>query len=255
MRLTTSSAVMFRGGPRELLDGSYGPCSYEAHFADLFRHLVRPADRCIDVGANVGVHTVRLAKLVRQRGEVIAIEPDPDLARRADGNVQLNRLSNVRVIQAAAADRSASALLYRPGTTDANRARASLLHHTHLTGSAQEVPTVTIDGLCLDPVALIKIDVEGAEAAVVAGAAATITRDRPAVIFEYGPESLGSEVTSPFGWLSDQGYELLLIQHRRNKITGRGGLALSRLQALPVDDGDILAVPAAMASRVRFLVI
>src|SRR5947209_6854839 len=35
--------------------------SYEAHFAVLFRNLVQPGDRCIDVGANVGVHTVRLA--------------------------------------------------------------------------------------------------------------------------------------------------------------------------------------------------
>ena len=50
---------------------------YEPHFAELFRLLVRPGDRCVDVGANVGVHTVRLAKLAGQDGEVIAIEPDP----------------------------------------------------------------------------------------------------------------------------------------------------------------------------------
>ena len=54
--------------------------SYEMHFAELLRRLAGPGDRCVDVGANVGVHTVRLAKLAGRDGEVIAIEPDPELA-------------------------------------------------------------------------------------------------------------------------------------------------------------------------------
>jgi uncharacterized protein YbjT (DUF2867 family) len=41
--------------------------SFEKHFAELFSHLVRPGDRCVDVGANVGVHTIRLARLVDRR--------------------------------------------------------------------------------------------------------------------------------------------------------------------------------------------
>ena len=228
--------------------------SFEPHFAELFRHLVKPGDRCVDVGANVGVHTIRLAKLVGPDGAVTAVEPDPELARRIHENVQLNEMTNVRVIQAAAADRSATALLYRPGAADANRARASLLHHAYLTGQAQEVPTVTIDELRPGPVALIKIDVEGAEAGVVAGAADTIVKDLPAVIFEYAPDALGHEVTSPFGWLADQGYEMLLIRFRRNKVTGRGGLALRRLARLPDRDSNILAVPPALAARVSSLV-
>lgn len=254
-RLTTKSGDVFDVDLASFLEWhlwAFG--CYEAHFADLFRYLVTRADRCVDVGANVGVHTIRLAKLVGASGEVIAIEPDPDLASRADGNIRLNRLSNVRVIQAAAADRDATALLYSPGIADANRGRASLLHHTHLTGLTQEVPTVTIDEVCRDPVALIKIDVEGTEAAVVAGAAATIARDHPAIIFEYAPKSLGSQVSSPFDWLSGQGYEMLLLRHHRNRITGRGGPVLSRLNKLPATDGDILAIPTSMAPNIRPLV-
>ena len=71
--------------------------SYEEHFAELFRCLVNPDDRCIDVGANVGVHTVRLAKLVGSRGEIIALEPDEEVAHRATRNIMLNQLSNVHV--------------------------------------------------------------------------------------------------------------------------------------------------------------
>jgi hypothetical protein len=38
--------------------------TFEEHFAELLGHLVGPGDRCIDVGANIGVHMVRLARLV-----------------------------------------------------------------------------------------------------------------------------------------------------------------------------------------------
>ncbi len=234
MTLTTRTGDLFEVDLSSFLEWQlFAFGAFEGHFAELFRRLVRPGDRCLDVGANVGVHTVRLAKLSRAAGEVLAFEPDPELARRARGNVQLNEVANVRMIEAAAADHNSTAVLYRPGTADTNRARASLLHHTYLTGREQEVPTVTIDDSCPDPVALIKIDVEGAEAAVVAGAAATISRDRPAVIFEYAPQALRREVSSPFGWLAEQGYELMLIRCRRNGLTGRGRLVLSRLRELP----------------------
>jgi hypothetical protein len=46
---------------------------YRKHVAELFGYPVRPGDRCVDVGANIGVHTVRLARLVGDDGEVMAI--------------------------------------------------------------------------------------------------------------------------------------------------------------------------------------
>jgi FkbM family methyltransferase len=228
---------------------------YEKHFAELFRCLVSPDDRCVDVGANVGVHTVRLAKLVGPGGEVIALEPDEEVARRARHNIMLNQLSNAHVINAAASDEALGEVqLYRPDAQDTNRARASLLRHSYLTGSATTVPVVTVDEVCPGPVALIKIDVEGYEAAVVRGAAATIDRYFPAVIFEYAPELLHDASQSPFGWLADRGYELLQIRHTRNGVTGRGRLALARLPELPAEGGNILAVPAPRAERLSALV-
>ena len=228
--------------------------SYEAHFAELFRILVRTGDRCIDVGANVGVHTIRLAKLVGDLGGVIAIEPDAALARRIRNNVVLNQLSNVRVIQAAADRHSGNATLYRPDTQDSNRARASLLAHSYLTGAAAEVTTITIDDVRAGPVALIKIDVEGLESAVVAGAAQTIAAYSPTIVFEYAPELLDSDSESPFGWLAEREYKLFRIRHNRHAITGRGGPVLERLDELPAIGGDIMAIPGSLASRVSCLV-
>ena len=227
--------------------------SYEKHFAELFGHLVSPGDRCVDVGANVGVHTVRLARLVGAGGEVIAIEPDPDVRQRAVRNIALNGLANIRVVGAAASDSAGETRLYRPSAHDTNRARASLLHHPYLIGAVKTVPVVTVDDVCAGaPVALIKIDVEGHEAAVVRGAADTIARHAPSVVFEYAPELLDDVVAqTPFDWLVERGYEIFRIRCARHVLTGRGRLVLERLPKLPAVGGDMLAVSGATAGRVR----
>jgi FkbM family methyltransferase len=255
-RLTTKFGDVFDADLSSFLEWqmwAFG--SYEEHFAELFRCLVSPDDRCVDVGANVGVHTIRLAKVVGSRGEVIALEPDKEVARRARHNIMLNQLSNVRVINAAASDEAGGGVqLYRPDARDTNRARASLLRHSYLTGTTTTVPAVTIDEVCLDPVALIKIDVEGHEAAVVRGAAAVIERYSPAVIFEYAPTILHDDSQSPFEWFAERGYEQVRIRPRRNSVTGRERLALDRLRELPTDRCDIVAVSASMAERLSALV-
>jgi FkbM family methyltransferase len=223
---------------------------YEPHFAELFSLLVRPGDRCVDVGANVGVHTVRLAKLAGQHGKVIAIEPDPEVIRRAQRNVALNGLETVRLVNAAASDQPGEMQLYRPSPWDTNRARASLLHHPYLTGAATTVPVVTLDDVCAGGrVSLIKIDVEGHEAAVVRGAAATIAREMPSIVFEYAPELLESAAQSPFLWLAERGYVMFAIRAARHRITGRVRLALDRAVEQPHEGGNILAVPAVAAAR------
>jgi hypothetical protein len=112
---------------------------------------------------------------------------------------------------------------------------------------------VTVDDVCAGaPVALIKIDVEGHEAAVVRGAADTIARHAPSVVFEYAPELLDDVVAqTPFGWLVERGYEIFRIRCARHVLTGRGRLVLERLPELPAVGGDMLAVSGATAARVR----
>jgi FkbM family methyltransferase len=224
---------------------------FEQHFAELFRLLADPGDRCIDVGANVGVHTVRLAKIVGGDGTVIAVEPDPDVAERTRRNIMLNGLANARVINAAASDRSGETLLYRPGVADTNRARASLLRHPYLTGAASTVPVVTIDEIADGPITLIKVDVEGHEGAVIRGAAGTIAAHAPSIVFEYAPELLSEAAQTPFGWLAERGYELFRVRCARHSVTGRGRLVLDRLPQLPAAGGNLLAVASTSVPRIR----
>jgi FkbM family methyltransferase len=229
--------------------------SWEKHFAELFSYLVGPGDRCVDAGANVGVHTIRLARLVGRDGEVIAFEPDPEVVRRTRRNVSLNDLANVRVLDAAASDRAGEMRLFRPNPWDTNRARASLTHYRYLTGASATVPVTTIDATCAGaPVALIKIDVEGHEAAVVRGAAETISRHAPAIVFEYAPQLLRDPGESPFGWLAERGYRLFRIRCDRGRVSARGRLALDYLPELPAVGGDLLAVSARSAASIGSLV-
>ena len=255
-RLTTKHGDQFDADLSSFLEWYlYAFGAFEEHFAELFGALIGPGDRCVDVGANIGVHTVRLAKLVRARGEVIAIEPDAELARRTRHNIAINELPKAAVLVAAATDHAAESLrLYRPSAGDTNKARASLMEHAYLTGDTATVPGVTVDEICGGPVRLIKIDVEGHESAVVAGAAATIARDRPSVIFEYAPELFAGLPQSPFGWRAGQEYEMYRIRWARNRLTGRGPLVLDHLPELPEAGGDILAVPAATEPMIRHLV-
>jgi FkbM family methyltransferase len=254
--LTTSSGDLFHvnlASCQEWHLWAFG--SFEKDIAELFGYLVSPGDRCLDIGANVGVHTVRLARLAGPAGEVIAIEPDPELARRNARNTALNGLGQVRVLQAAASARAGESVsLYRAAEQDSNRARASLHPHPYLTGRAAQVETVTVDEACPGPVALIKIDVEGHEAAVVAGAARTIERDRPAIVFEYAPELLTDPAQCPFGPLADAGYRLFRIRYRRNWLTSSGVLELEPLPAQPELGGDLLAVSPGGAARISSLV-
>jgi FkbM family methyltransferase len=229
--------------------------AYEEHLAELFQHLTRPGDRCIDVGANIGVHTIRLAKLVGPEGSIIALEPDGQIAQQLRENMSLNHLANVQVHEAAAAEKSGdSMVLHRPDSQDSNKGRASLLPHSYLTGSKRPVTTTTIDDVACGPVALIKIDVEGFEGVVVAGATRTVEASFPSIIFEYAPGMLSDSSQSPFKYLSVKGYYLYRIYQVRQRFTGRGTLVLKRLTTPPPVDANILAISRPILPRIDSLI-
>jgi FkbM family methyltransferase len=209
--------------------------SLEDQVAQLFSCLVRPGGRCVVVGAGIGLHAIRLAKLTGPAGEVIVVEPDPEMARRAARNIALNILENARIMSAAASDTSGAAV-------------------ADPTGSLAQVPSITIDEAFPGPVALMEIDAGGSAAAVVAGAAATIERDHPVIVFEFEPESLAEHAGSPFGRLAELGYLLYRVSRRRNRLTGRCSVRLDPLYAQPAAGGRLLAVSEDDAPRIVSLV-
>jgi FkbM family methyltransferase len=127
----------------------------------------------IDVGAWYGPWTARLTKLADQ---VVTIEANPALARLVQAGFPA-----VQVIEAAASDTTGPALLWLPSGGRGAEGVASLERRT---GRSITVPRVTIDSLGLTDVRLIKMDIEGHEAAALRGAEQTIKRDSPLLLLE-----------------------------------------------------------------------
>ncbi|HLL37226.1 FkbM family methyltransferase [Streptomyces sp.] len=130
----------------------------------------------VDVGGWYGPWTRRLSRRARR---VVTVEPVPHLADLLTATAP----ANVRIVRAAAADRAGTAHLWLPAHDTGSRGVSSLVRrdiHAH----AVPVDCVALDDLGLHDVGFIKIDVDGSELSVLRGAAALLTRDRPALLVE-----------------------------------------------------------------------
>jgi FkbM family methyltransferase len=151
----------------------------------LVRHLPR-GGVMYDIGANLGFFAMLGARLVGAEGRVYAFEPAPDNADAIALNAKLNLLENIVVIPSAVSSRTGTARLQI--VDDQSWSRLEEYGEHPGTERVIEVETVAIDELVdrgeLPPPVLVKIDVEGAELAVLAGMRATIERYRPAIVCE-----------------------------------------------------------------------
>lgn len=142
---------------------------------------LKPGDIVVDAGASIGFHSLLAAQLVGPSGTVIAFEPSPADAEALRANAALNGLANVSVEREALSGSVGSAFLDRPG-----EATARLVDEP--ARGALAVATTSLDAfLAAHPglvPALVKIDVEGHEAAVLEGMRATLAGARPLLIVE-----------------------------------------------------------------------
>jgi FkbM family methyltransferase len=130
----------------------------------------------IDVGAWYGPWTYWLS---RRCAEVVAFEPNPDVARILETTVA----SNVRVERKAASARSGTAVLALPAGGRGTEGRASLEGLADDSRSV-EVATCRLDDLTVDDVALVKIDVEGHERETLLGAEGLLAKWHPLLVVE-----------------------------------------------------------------------
>jgi FkbM family methyltransferase len=134
--------------------------------------LLRPGDFFVDVGSNEGYFSIVAARRIGPHGRVLAIEPQRRLRGVLERNMIANSLTNVDVVSVAVADKEGKTLLYlRPST---NTGASSFTRHWRFGNRAEEVQTTTLDRLLLErnfvSVRLMKVDCEGAEPLVIAGA-------------------------------------------------------------------------------------
>src|ERR1700721_4417373 len=105
--------------------------TYEPEVRRVFRTVLPLGGVALDVGANVGWHTLLMASLVGARGRVLAIEPNPDLRHRLHDNLCLNRLKQVEVMSEIAADTEETLDFYAPSLKEGNSGGGHVVRDAH----------------------------------------------------------------------------------------------------------------------------
>jgi FkbM family methyltransferase len=184
--------------------------TFERPEQEAFARTVRPGDVVFDLGANAGFYTLLSAKLAGPTGRVVAFEPVPRNLGYLRRHLAINGCENVTVVAAAVADRLGRAR-FHDGPA-------------HTVGALTDDGEYEVDVTTLDDVAgvapkVIKIDVEGAEAAVLRGARRVLREARPIVLLSTHSTALREECTA-------------LLREARYAIQPMGG-----------DQADLIATP------------
>jgi len=185
----------------------------EQEYALLTAHI-RSGDWVLDVGANVGHYTLRMAELVGPSGRVVALEPVPDTFSLLAANVRLAAHANVSLLNVAASDSIGMARMEIPRFSDGR----TNFYQAHLSVDigALAVLTLPVDALSLPRVSLVKIDVEGHEFPVLRGMRRLLERDHPVLIVETSaPETVGM--------LTGLGYTVARLPGSSNILCTRDG--------------------------------
>jgi FkbM family methyltransferase len=183
---------------------------HEPEVRALMRCLPLEGAVCVDVGANVGLHTVVMSRLVGPAGRVFAFEPDPHNFRLLETNLRLNGARNVTARQCAIGDADGVCRLARNP-----RNYADCRVTSELPGwSSHEVSMTTLDAAlpALPPGAIrfLKLDVQGSECRVLRGMRDTLARHPDLVmaveVFPGGLSQAGASARELVGLLTELGF-------------------------------------------------
>lgn len=179
---------------------------------DLLPHLFSRGERVLDVGGNRGVYAYHCWRL----GAVVEIfEPNPVCIRVLDAWASRKRGVNLHSV--ALSDAAGTAQLHIPVDASGTEhdASASIEDHAFSRSREQPIPLRTLDSFGFSDARLIKIDVEGHESKVIAGAGTTLARSRPALLIEIEQRHLARPVGDVFRQVEHHGYRGFFLQDGR----------------------------------------
>ena len=159
---------------------------WEPHSRDQFKKFVQNGMTVLDIGANIGCHTLLLSELVGEKGKVHAFEPCANNYRLLHTNCVLNRCKNTSVYKLGVSSESKTMFIpshWADVQTNQNYGCISLKEAKE-TNDDEQINTITIDSLDLQGVDFVKVDVEGMELHVLKGMINTIRKFRPCMYIE-----------------------------------------------------------------------
>lgn len=171
--------------------------------ADIFEQIVKPGHIVIEAGANIGSHTIHLAQLAGDTGQVWAFEPQRLVFQLLAGNIALNSLTNVHCLQNCVGDSDGRTIMVPVLDVNEENNWGGMELGSYTDG--EPVSLITIDSLDLPGCNFFKIDVEGMELQVLRGAEKTVMKYRPII---YTEADRTDKNPALFAYLRELGYRL-----------------------------------------------
>lgn len=175
--------------------------TYELEKQKLFEKTVKKGDVVFDIGAQAGFYSLLAAELAGEDGKVFAFEPLPKNILLLKRNINLNNYKNIFVREEAVSDKSDTNCPFEPGSSN-------------FTGKICETGELKVNAVSLDDLVsqnklpapdVLKIDVEGAELAVLKGASLTVKKYHPDIFLSiHGKENSGELIY----FFENSGYNL-----------------------------------------------
>lgn len=217
---------------------------WEAGVTSVLLRMVRPGQHVVEVGANIGWHTVLLASAVGPTGSVTAFEANPRMVEFLERNLAENGASaNVRVVPLAVIDRPGRVTLHRlarqQGSSSIYPFGPADLAVWDDVASPLEVEATSLDAFFAGADAtpdFVRIDAEGAEPAILAGLRGLLERTpHLQLVFEWLPSALRRAGHDPEAFLSSlegQGFGFHTIDRRGRLLPA----TIARLLAADAED-------------------
>jgi FkbM family methyltransferase len=177
--------------------------------------LVQPGDHIIEVGANFGVYTLAMARLIGEEGSLLSFEANPDLAALVERSIKFNGYAGrARLVAKAAADAPGELSF---GVSRRNAGGGTLSTDPSGLGTDSRlitVPAARLDDEADQDVRLIRMDAEGSEPLILRGARRLLKRPDIVVIMEWDIIQMASRTDVPdyVAWLSGMGFRFWKIQ-------------------------------------------
>lgn len=193
--------------------------SFEPETVHCYKGIIKSGDIVLDIGANIGAHTLLLAKAVGVQGKVIAFEPTDYAFSKLSKNISLNPelASSIQAMQYMLVDSEVEDLptpaLYSSWPLKGEE-NLHDLHQGRLMQTSGAKPK-TLDSvilpMALDHLDCIKLDIDGFECGMLRGAKETLTRWHPTIIMELAPyvlEEQGASLGELIQLIEEYGYSL-----------------------------------------------
>jgi FkbM family methyltransferase len=196
--------------------------TYEELESKIMEEKIEMGNIVVDVGANIGLHTLNMARIVGNTGQVFAFEPDPSNFEILKKNVKINNYKNIILEQKAVGDKHGRTTLYQSDHPGKHR----IFPQTEQAKSQVQVELTNLDNYfdsdMIDKINFIKIDVEGLEFSVLKGMKNILKNSKKIkILFEFMPENtmeVGFTPIELLNYLTSNNFKLYCMDDKTKKL-------------------------------------